>query len=163
MIASRARAPAAWWIVVAGGLAAGTLDIVFAWTFWWLRAGVRFERIVQSVAAGLLGRASYAGGAATAALGLALHLSFATAMSVAYFVAARRYPVLARRWMPFGALYGLVLYGIMNYVVVPLSAATRGSDDPLWIGLGVGAHVFLIGMPIAFATATATRVGSAHG
>ena len=38
----------------------------------------------------------------------------------------------------------------MNYIVVPLSAAGGGSHDPLWIGLSVAVHGFLIGLPIAW-------------
>ena len=38
----------------------------------------------------------------------------------------------------------------MNYLVVPLSAALGGSRDPLWIGLSVLVHMFLIGVPIAW-------------
>jgi len=45
-------------------------------------ARVPAQRILQSVAAGLLGDASFEGGAATAALGLALHFLIATSMSV---------------------------------------------------------------------------------
>jgi len=48
-----------------------------------------------------------------------------------------------------GAAYGLLLYGVMNYVVVPLSAAGAGSKNPLWITLSIAAHVLLIGIPIA--------------
>jgi hypothetical protein len=59
--------------VVAGGLVAGAFDIVYACAFWWWKAGEPPPRIFQSVAAGLLGPASFEGGAATAALGLGLH------------------------------------------------------------------------------------------
>jgi hypothetical protein len=137
--------------VLAGGLVAGTLDILYAWGFWAIKAGVSMTRILQSVAAGLLGRAaSVSGGAATAALGLALHFFIATAMSLAYHLVSRRVPLLVRRPVLCGAAYGLVLYGIMNYLVVPLSAAGGGgSKDPLWIGLGVFVHMFLVGVPIA--------------
>jgi hypothetical protein len=138
--------------VVAGGLVAGALDITYAWLFWWLKAGARPSRILQSVAAGLLGRASFEGGAATAALGLALHFFIALSMSVAYYVAASRWPLLRRRAVPCGLAYGVLLYAIMNHVVVPLSAAGRGSRDPLWIALTVVVHMVLIGLPIALFT-----------
>jgi len=38
---------------------------------------------------------------------------------------------------------------VMNYVVVPLSAALPGSKDPLWVALSIAVHVLLIGIPIA--------------
>lgn len=143
--------------VVAGGLVAGTLDIVYACVFWALKAGVPPRRIFQSVAAGVLGRASFAGGARTAALGLVLHFSIAMSMSVAYFAVASRYGALHRRPMLYGAAYGLLLYGIMNYVVVPLSAAASGSTDTLWVTLSIAVHMFLIGIPIALAARRAHR------
>jgi uncharacterized membrane protein YagU involved in acid resistance len=138
--------------VLAGGLVAGTLDIVYACAFWASKAGVPARRILQSVASGLLGRASFDGGAATAALGLALHFLIATSMSAAYYLVARRWPLLWRRPILCGAAYGLLLYGIMNHIVVPLSAAGPGSKDPLWIALSIAVHVLLIGIPIALLT-----------
>jgi hypothetical protein len=135
--------------VVAGGLLAGALDIAFAVAFWSVKAAVPPRRIFQSVAAGLLGDAAFVGGWGTAALGLALHFAIALSMSLAYFLAARRIPLLARRPWLCGAGYGLLLYAIMNYVVVPLSAARAGARDPLWIALGIAVHVLLVGVPIA--------------
>ncbi len=136
-------------LVLAGGITAGTLDIVYACVFWALRAGVSAERIFQSVAAGLLGPASFQGGGRTAALGLGLHYLIALSMSLVYYLVARRQPLLWQRPMLSGAAYGTLLYAIMNYVVVPLSAAGAGSKDPLWVILTIVVHALLIGIPIA--------------
>ena len=54
--------------------------------------------------------------------------------------------------MACGAVYGLLLYGFMNFVVVPLSAAGGGAKNPLWIVLTVLVHVAFIGIPIALFT-----------
>ncbi len=135
--------------VLAGGVVAGTLDITYACVFWAVKRGVPAQRIMQSVAAGLLGEASFTGGRATAALGLALHYLIAISMAVAYYLVARRWPLLWQRPIACGAGYGVLLYGIMNYVVVPLSAAGPRSKDQLWIVLSIVVHAFLIGVPIA--------------
>ena len=138
------------WPVLAGSLLAGALDIAYAWVFWAVKAGVSAERIFQSVAAGLLGKASFEGGAATAALGLALHFFIATSMSVAYYLVARRWPLLWRQAVPCGLIYGLLLYAIMNFIVVPFSAAGGGgAKDPLWVAMSVAVHALFIGLPIA--------------
>lgn len=143
---------AAWAWVAVGGLAAGAGDIAFACIYWWLTNGVPPARILQSVASGLLGKAAYQGGAATALLGLALHFAMTLAMAGAYFGAALRLPALWRRAVTGGALYGVLLYGVMNYVVVPLSrAGGRAPGNDLWTWLGVAAHVLLVGIPIALA------------
>jgi hypothetical protein len=78
--------------------------------------------------------------------------SIALSMSIAYYLVARRWPLLRRQPAPCGAGYGLLLYGVMNYIVVPLSAAGRGSKDPLWITLSIAVHMVLIGVPIALFT-----------
>ena len=58
-------------------------------------------------------------------------------------------PELWQRPLRYGPVYGVLLYGIMNYIVLPLSAARPGSKDPLWIVLSVAVHAFLIGTPCA--------------
>jgi uncharacterized membrane protein YagU involved in acid resistance len=138
--------------VIAGGLIAGTFDILFAMAFWALKANVPAMRVLQSVAAGLRGGASFTGGWGTAALGLLCHFLIAMSMSFAYFFVARRSSALVQRPVSLGAIYGLLLYLIMNFIVVPLSAASPGSRDPLWVALSVMVHMLLIGVPIAVAS-----------
>lgn len=138
--------------ILLGGFVAGTLDILFAITFWALKANVPAIRILQSVSAGLLGKASFAGGAGTALLGLFLHFFIATTMSFTYYGLAMRWPLFHRRPWACGAAYGLGLYLVMNFVVVPVSAAMPGSRDGLWIVLSVLVHMLLIGVPIALST-----------
>ncbi len=157
---SRPRSP--WPAVVLGGLVAGVLDIAYACIFWAIKAGVPPGRIFQSVAAGLLGReAAAAGGASTAALGLALHFLIALTVAVAYYTAARYAAALWRRPWLYGALYGVGVYGVMQYVVVPLSRAGGGGGRPnlLWDVLSILVHAFGIGVPVALAARAALRNG----
>jgi len=138
-----------WRYVLAGGVVAGALDILYACVFWGVRRGVPARRIFQSVAAGVLGKATFDGGVPTAALGLALHFFIAISMAVAYYLAARRWALLWRQPWLCGAVYGVFLYGFMNYVVVPLSRAAAGSRDVLWVTLSVLVHMLLVGIPCA--------------
>jgi hypothetical protein len=150
--------------VLAAGLIAGTLDIVYAIGFWGLK-GVPAQRIGQSIAAGVLGKDAFGGGNATAALGLALHYFIATMMAAAYALVARRWPALVARPVRYGLLYGLLLYVLMTYVVVPLSAAPGGgATDTLWIVCSVVAHALLVGLPIALIVRRGFAGGDrAHG
>ncbi len=144
-----------------GGLAAGVIDIAYACIFWAVKAGVPPTRIFQSVAAGVLGReAAVAGGAGTAALGLALHFFIALTVAAVYFAGARYAAALWRRPWAFGALYGVAVFGVMHYVVVPLSAAGGGRIAPfdlLWDGLSIVVHAYGIGVPVALAARAALR------
>jgi len=139
-----------WILAMVGGLVAATLDIVYACVFWAIEADVSPSRILQSVAAGLLGESSFRGGSGTAALGLLLHYLIAFVMALAYYTAARRWTLLRTHWLRAGAVYGLLLYIVMQYAVVPLSRAGAGSQDTLWVTLSIAVHVLLVGIPIAF-------------
>lgn len=149
--------------ILVGGLIAGALDITYAFILWWLRAQVTPMQILQSVATGLLGKASYDGGAGTAILGAFLHFFNALVIAAIFVGASRLWPVLARRATLFGPLYGIGVYLVMNYVVLPLSAfppRTRPPAPVVWI-TGVLAHMFLIGLPIALAAKRAVPEAAA--
>ena len=136
-----------------GGLVAGILDISDAIVTWGLR-GVPAGRILQSVASGILGRASYEGGFATMALGTFLHFFIATGAAATYVAASAKIPVLVRRAVPCGLAFGVAVYLFMNYVVLPLSAFPgRSSAFSLSaFAHGVIGHAFLVGLPIALLT-----------
>jgi len=136
-----------------GGGAGGLLDAIYATVLWGFILGDNPAAVWQSVAAGLLGKASYDGGPATAFLGLALHLCVAFVMALVYVRAARHLPVLLQRPVLLGALYGLLLYAVMNFVVVPLSAI--GFHAPSLKGAirALIPHVLFVGPAIALAAA----------
>lgn len=123
-----------------GGLAIGTLDLAFAWAFWQSH-GVTCARILQSVAAGVLGEASFAGGMASAMLGAGLHYFIATMFVVVYRFAGLRHAGMHRHPVYCGLAYGVLLYLAMNLVVVPLSAAgTPGFGNVPWVASSVAMH-----------------------
>jgi hypothetical protein len=165
MPTSRPHAVPPWLAVVAAALAAGAIDMAYACAFWAIKSGVRPARIFQSVAAGLLGRrAAVAGGLPTAAFGLALHFGIALTVAVVYYTAARYSEPLWRRPWTFGSLYGVAVFGVMHYVVVPLSAAGGGGVAPfdlLWDGLSLVVHAVGIGVPVALGARAALR-GRTH-
>jgi hypothetical protein len=131
-----------------GGLAAGTLDLAAALVLYGLR-GARPIRILQAISSGLLGAAAFQGGAATAALGVALHFLIAFGAAAVYFAASRKLGFLVRHAVPWGLAYGVGVYLFMNTVVLPLSAVARRpfALDPTLILV----HMLCVGLPIALA------------
>lgn len=105
--------------ILYGGLTAGTIDIGSACVINLLSPIV----ICHAIASGLLGSQSFRGGAASAVLGLFLQWGMALIIAAVYVAAARLLPWLGRRWVAGGLLYGIVVFAVMNYLVVPLSAA----------------------------------------
>lgn len=101
-----------------GGAIAGAIDIVAAC----LITGRSPASILQFIAGGLLGKASLEGGMATVALGLFLQGFMGILIAAVYVLCAKVLPALRRRWILSGLLYGVVIFPVMNFIVVPLSA-----------------------------------------
>ena len=141
--------PRAFETILYGGLVVGILDGLFALVFYGLILGVKPVRIFQSVAAGLLGKASYEGGTGTFLLGVLLHFIVATCIAAVYYLASLRLPVLINHAVVCGLIYGLIAYLVMNYVIIPLSAiGYRPTSLRVFLPAFI-AHALLVGLPIA--------------
>jgi uncharacterized membrane protein YagU involved in acid resistance len=139
-----------WRAILLGGLIAGTIDISYACIFSYLRRGTSPVRILQSVASGALGRSAFEGGARTAALGLVFHFLIATMAAAIYYLASRPLRLLVNYAVICGPLYGVCIYLVMNFVVLPLSAIGSRPALPLPVLIsGLLIHMFGIGLPIA--------------
>jgi hypothetical protein len=141
--------PRAFDTILYGGLVVGILDGLFALIFYGLILGVPPIRIFQSVASGLLGRASYDGGVPTFLLGILLHFVVASCIAAVYYVASLKLPILIRHAVVCGLIYGVLAYLGMNYVVIPLSAASSGRFSLRTFLPAIIGHALLVGLPIA--------------
>jgi hypothetical protein len=110
------------------------------------------------VASGLLGEGAYAGGWPVAALGLAAHFTMSFGWAALFVAAAARAPRLLERPVPYGLLFGTLVFLTMRLVVLPLSAFPYPvSFKPLSAGLDLLSHLFFFGLPIALAAAKNLR------
>ena len=138
---------AIWW----GGLGCGVGDITQACIAWGIQNHVPPMRIFQSVAAGVLGRASFQGGWPTAALGLGLHFFIAFSAATVYWLASRKIKFMTEHAIIAGLLYGEAVFWFMRYVVIPLSATSAGPFSKATLITGPIGHMFLVGLPISLA------------
>jgi len=130
-------------------LIAGCLDITSAIVIWTLR-GVPLVRGFQGIASGLIGRESaLQGGMMTAALGLALHFFIMLCAVIIFYLASSIFPLLARRPILSGAVYGVLVYLVMYWMVVPLSRIGPRPHSVSNDAIAILIHIFLIGLPIA--------------
>jgi hypothetical protein len=139
--------------IVSGGITVGILDTFLAMSLF--HAGP--IPIYQSIASGLLGRAAYEGGLATAALGFGLHFFIATTAAAVYWVAANHIPLLGgflrRRWVLSGVTYGVAVYYFMQMVAHLSRLPVSGAPKPMWRVVGsILGHALLVGLPIAWFT-----------
>jgi hypothetical protein len=130
--------------IAAGGLLAGALDLTQALMLFG-------ARVPLSIAAGLLGRAAFRGGAGTYALGIVLHFFIACSAAAVYYAASRRLPFLKEHPLVCGLFYGGAVEEVMNLIVLPLSALhARGPYSLHDLILGLVVHMIVVGLPISF-------------
>jgi hypothetical protein len=128
-------------------LIVGVLDISSAFIIWWQR-GVGWLRGLQSLAAGLLGENSYQGGLVTAVLGLMIHFFIAFVVVSVFYLASRKIKFLTIHPVMSGVLYGIGVYIVMYWFVLPTVFPTF--RHRLWNELlAIGIHISLIGLPCA--------------
>lgn len=105
--------------ILAGGVIAGTIDIEAAA----LINHVSPVLIAHYIASGVLGKASFSAGAPAAYLGLILQWGMSVVIASIYWRVTVRMPALRERWWLGGLLAGAVIYLVMNFIVMPFSAA----------------------------------------
>ena len=142
--------------ILYGGLTVGVLDGLAAATLSTLRGGSP-TRVFQYVASGLLGRSSFQGGTKTALLGVLLHFVVAFGVATVYYLASRKLPILIQRAIVCGMVYGVLVNFAMQYLVLPLSAVTKGPFSLTGMLQGIVVHIFFVGLPAALMARRAAR------
>jgi hypothetical protein len=129
-------------------MVAGVLDISSAFALAYPK-GVSPIRVLQGVAAGLIGRESALnGGLVTAGLGWVIHFFIAFVAASVFYIASRKITVLTRHAVISGLLYGVVVYGVMYWIVMPLAYPVVHPSLSRDL-TAICVHMILIGLPIA--------------
>jgi len=130
--------------ILAGGAVAGAFDLTCAF----ITLGLRNPLVI---AGGLLGsQAATHGGAGTWILGVILHFTIAFSAATIYCLSSRRLDFLKPHWLVCGLFYGIAIYLVMFFVVLPLCAYHyMGPYKYHDLVQGILVHMFLIGLPIS--------------
>ena len=109
------------------------------------------ERVFHSIAAGLIGRdAAIAGGMETALIGAAAHFFISFVAAAIYVLATTPFPLLLSRPILGGFVFGVCVWAVMNFLVVPNSLAR--SAPIVWptTAIMIAGHMLFFGLPIAW-------------
>ena len=153
MNANPSRAlPAIFW----AGLTCGVMDISAAFITWGIR-GIKPSRILQGVASGALGLDAYNGGWQTAAFGLACHFFIAFSAATVFYLASRKLKFMTQRPIMSGVLYGVAVYLVMYWIVMPLSRYHMRPFSLTNTIIAILTHMVCVGLPISLIITHYTR------
>ena len=145
--------------ILYAGAVVGVLDITAACINARVAYGFPPGHVLQSVAGGLLGRGTYNGGFATAALGLVMHFTMALTVATIFYALSRCFFSLPQKLsgvVAVGLLYGAAVFVVNNFGTAPLLSWVRSLylhtpilfKPPMgWSQLVI--HLFCVGLPIA--------------
>jgi len=131
------------------GLLCGVMDITAAFVTW-APKGITPARILRGISTGLLGPRALQGGWKTAALGLACHFFVAFSAATVFYLASRKITFMTRHFIAAGVLYGVAVYLVMYWVVMPLSLVRRGPFSWTNTIIAIITHMVCVGSPISF-------------
>jgi hypothetical protein len=138
---------------------AGTLDILSAFLFA-IMAGGSPLGVLRGIGGAIVDSEAYER-FVLAAIGLTLHFAIMAAMATVYLLVASRIRLVNRLAVLSGVGYGLALWGVMYWIVLPRRWPTMFPIDPTRepkeIALQLFSHIILVGIPIALVARAATR------
>lgn len=132
------------------GLLAGTLDILAALLHYFIKTNKDPLPVLKFIASGVFGKEAFTGGNSMYIWGLVFHFLIAIAFTVFFFWAYSLFPSLFKYRLLTGIVYGLFIWAVMQFIVLPLSNAPKMAFRPLNAMLAAGILIVCIGIPLAF-------------
>jgi uncharacterized membrane protein YagU involved in acid resistance len=132
--------------ILAGGFMAATFDFFAAMLIY----GGTASGVAKAVTRGWYGDGAKAGGTTIEVEGMASHWGILLIAATIFVLTSLRFPILRQKAWITGPLFGVCIYVVMHFVIVPLSAVHR-ITNPHGIQFveEFGGHMFVIGLPIA--------------
>ena len=113
--------------------------------------GVTPFRLLQAIASGFLGAAAFRDGWPAALLGAICHLFIAFSAATIFYAASRKLRFLTRRPIFSGIAYGVCVYLMMYWIVMPLSRLTPMPFSLSRTVVAIVIHMICVGLPISLA------------
>lgn len=137
--------------IIKSGLLVGTLDILSAFIYYFIKTGNNdVFNVLKYVASGLFGKEAFSGNNGMIIAGLLLHYIIAFAFTLFFFWLFSKIKVLSKNKIMTGIFYGIFIWMIMNLVVVPLSSIGNQPFDTLNATINMLILIACIGIPLSF-------------
>jgi uncharacterized membrane protein YagU involved in acid resistance len=134
-----------------GTIAVVLLDATDGVIYFGLTAHRNPIQVLQYIASGAFGTASFDGGLATAFAGLVFHILISLVAVIVFAALYLRSRTVRDHAIAAGLVYGGIVWSFMNLVVLPASAVAPSALTPLAVVHGLVGHALFVGLPAALA------------
>jgi hypothetical protein len=140
-----------WKVIGLTMLIAGTIDISLALLNSYLQRGTTPNIVFRYIASGVFGKEAFSGGVGMAVSGLLFHYLITFNFCVIFFLLYHNRIIPGGHKILTGIITGILVWGIMQYIVVPLSGVPgKQSGDITNIFLSIVILIIAIGLPFSF-------------
>lgn len=137
--------------IIKAGLIVGTLDILSAFIYYFIKTGEKnVFNVLKFVASGLFGKEASSAGNKMIIAGLVLHYIIAFAFTIFFFWLFPKIKTFSKNKILTGVIYGIFIWMVMNLVVVPLSNVGSRPFNMINALINVIILIVCIGIPLSF-------------
>ena len=148
--------------VLKAGLIVGTLDILAAFLYYFIKSGNNPLRILKFIAGGVFGEKAFTGNNTMYWIGLLLHYLIAFCFTLLFLFVFSKLQFLKNNLLLRGIIYGILVWAIMNFLVVPLSQLPARSFEPLNSFINLVILIVCIGIPLSYITGSNKKMHAVH-
>lgn len=137
--------------IIQAGLLVGTLDILAALIYFFVKTGNKNVFIIlRYIASALFGKEAFSGGSMMIVTGLLLHYIIAFAFTILFFLVFPKATIFSKNKILTGIMYGIFIWAVMNLVVVPSSKIPNRPLEFSSAIINLAILVVCIGIPLSF-------------
>jgi hypothetical protein len=132
------------------GLVAGTLDITAACLQFYIKTGRGPLPVLKYIASGVFGKDAYTNNSIMPIMGLLFHFIIAISFAIIFFWLASRVPVLLNYKVLTAIGYGIFMWSVTQFIVIPLSRINPAPVKPLNALIAISILIICISIPLIY-------------
>jgi hypothetical protein len=132
------------------GLIVGSIDILIAFIDAWFTYHSTPGRVLKYIASGALGKTVFSGGVSIVLLGVLFHFIIAFSFTFLFYFIYPRLMQLLKNKIVIGILYGIFVWAVMIFAVLPLSLIHQEPFNFLKSLKPILILTVAIGIPLSF-------------
>lgn len=136
-------------VIIKAGLIAGTLDILSAFLYSYIKRGSTPETVLQYISKAAFGKDAFSPSMATIT-GLLVHFAIAMSWTIFFFILYRALNLVRLNKILIGVVYGIFVWAMMSMVILPLWNGKRFVFNAESSTINALILVMAIGLPLSF-------------
>ena len=142
---------------VRAGLLVGTLDISAAFIQYYIKFGKDPLNVLTFISSAVFGPAAFSRGDEMKVWGLLFHFGVAFSFTLFFFLIFPKLYAILKNKIIIALLYGPFMWAVMQYLVLPLTAAPKLTPTLQSANIAILILIFCIALPLSFIAAKYNR------